>query len=83
MLPYLEPLERWEVSQPGNVLRIFERGGERKPEIGIPSLEEQPGKPGCETRRARIWNTPTYRPSVPWVAKDQIVRSLVEFPRYK
>jgi hypothetical protein len=31
VLPYLEPLERWEISQPGNVLRIFERGGRQKP----------------------------------------------------
>ena len=45
VLPYLEPLERWEVSQPGNVLRIFERGGRKKPEIGNPILDEDPGKP--------------------------------------
>jgi hypothetical protein len=45
VLPFLEPLERWEVSQPGNVLRIFERGGEKKPELGIPQLEERPGRP--------------------------------------
>ncbi len=30
VLPELEPLYRWEISQPGNVLRVFERGGERK-----------------------------------------------------
>lgn len=41
ILPYLEPIERWEISQPGNVLRVFERGGEKKPEVGIPSLDEQ------------------------------------------
>jgi hypothetical protein len=39
------PLERWEVSQPGNVLRVFERGGGKKGEIGLPSPEEEPGKP--------------------------------------
>jgi hypothetical protein len=27
ILPHLEPLARWEVSEPGNVLRVFERGG--------------------------------------------------------
>ena len=27
VLPQLEPLGRWEVSQPGNILRVFERGG--------------------------------------------------------
>ncbi len=45
VLPYLDPLERWEVSQPGNMLRAFERGGEKRAEIGIPDPEELPGKP--------------------------------------
>ena len=43
--PELEPLERWEISQPGNVLRVFERGGMKKGEIGNPELDEDPGKP--------------------------------------
>jgi hypothetical protein len=41
----LDPLFRWESSQPGNVLRVFERGGSKKAEIGNPSREEDPGKP--------------------------------------
>lgn len=45
VLPYLQPLERWEISQPGNVLRVFERGGGEKPEVGNPLLDESPGKP--------------------------------------
>jgi len=45
VLPELSPLYRWEISQPGNVLRVFERGGEKKAEIGNPSGEENPGKP--------------------------------------
>jgi hypothetical protein len=45
VLPFLEPIQRWEISQPGNVLRIFERGGEKKPELGIPQLDERPGRP--------------------------------------
>jgi hypothetical protein len=45
VLPELEPLLRWETSQPGNVLRVFERGGEKKGEIGNPKKEEAPGKP--------------------------------------
>ena len=45
VLPELSPLYRWEISQPGNVLRVFERGGEKKAEIGNPSGEESPGKP--------------------------------------
>ncbi|HWT87361.1 MAG TPA: hypothetical protein VN454_01070 [Candidatus Angelobacter sp.] len=45
VLPQLEPLLRWEISQPGNVLRVFERGGEKKGEIGNPKKDESPGKP--------------------------------------
>ncbi len=45
VLPELEPLYRWEISQPGNVLRVFERGGEKKSELGNPNREEDPGKP--------------------------------------
>src|SRR5882762_5602535 len=45
VLPELDPLLRWETSQPGNVLRVFERGGRKKAEIGNPSREEEPGKP--------------------------------------
>ena len=45
VLPELSPLNRWETSQPGNVLRVFERGGEKKAEIGNPTRAEQPGKP--------------------------------------
>jgi hypothetical protein len=45
ILPELAPLNRWETSQPGNVLRVFERGGEKKAEIGNPTREEDPGKP--------------------------------------
>ena len=45
ILPELIPLERWEVSQPGNVLRVFERGGGPRGEVGNPNREEDSGKP--------------------------------------
>jgi hypothetical protein len=41
----LEPLERWEISQPSNVLRVFERGGRKKSEVGNPNPDEDPGRP--------------------------------------
>ena len=44
-LPFLNPLPRWELSQPGNVLRVFERGGKRRLEVGLPDKEEENGKP--------------------------------------
>ncbi|HEV2194165.1 MAG TPA: hypothetical protein VGR55_01185 [Candidatus Acidoferrum sp.] len=45
VIPQLDPLYRWEISQPGNILRVFERGGHKKAEIGNPNREEVPGKP--------------------------------------
>ena len=45
VLPHLDPLGRWEVSQPGNILRVFERGGGERSEIGIPNPDEDPGRP--------------------------------------
>jgi hypothetical protein len=44
-LNVLDPIPRWEISQPGNVLRVFERGGRRRLEVGLPDKEEDPGKP--------------------------------------
>ncbi|HEX5229882.1 MAG TPA: hypothetical protein VFW44_19355, partial [Bryobacteraceae bacterium] len=45
VLPSLDPLARWEISQPGNILRVFERGGGERSEIGNPNPEEDPGRP--------------------------------------
>ncbi|PYS29549.1 MAG: hypothetical protein DMF75_17115, partial [Acidobacteria bacterium] len=45
LLDFLDPIPRWEISQPGNVLRVFERGGRRRSEVGLPDKEEDPGKP--------------------------------------
>jgi hypothetical protein len=55
VIPFLDPLPRFEISQPGNVLRIFERGGEFRIEVGVPEdlaapvalspSAEPPGRP--------------------------------------
>ena len=45
ILAQLLPLPRWETSQPGNVLRVFERGGRPRAELGNPGREEEPGRP--------------------------------------
>jgi hypothetical protein len=49
ILPFLEPLPRWEITQMGNILRTFERGGRKAAEIGNPITEEVPGKPTQNT----------------------------------
>jgi hypothetical protein len=45
ILPFLDPLPRWEISQMGNILRTFERGGRKAAEVGLPLPEEPPGRP--------------------------------------
>jgi len=45
LLDFLDPIAHWEIAQPGNVLRVFERGGKRRLEVGLPDKEEDPGKP--------------------------------------
>jgi hypothetical protein len=42
---FLDPLPRFERQQPGNILRIFERGGRFRPEIGNPERLEENGRP--------------------------------------
>jgi len=44
-LPFLDPLPRYNVTQPGNVLRAFERGGRLKLETSQPDKDNEPGKP--------------------------------------
>ena len=45
VLPYLDPLPRFEIGQPGNILRIFERGQRRPVDVGFPAIDEDPGRP--------------------------------------
>src|SRR5260370_17203777 len=45
VLPEITQLERWEISQPGNVLPVFERGGGPKAELRQPLPPAHPAKP--------------------------------------
>lgn len=49
VLDALLPLPQWEVTSPGDVFRVFERGGlfirSQFPEIGNPNPFEEPGRP--------------------------------------
>ena len=45
ILESLSPLPRWEITQPGNILRVFERGSKRRLEVGNPDKDEDNGKP--------------------------------------
>ena len=45
ILPFLDPLPRFNLSNPGNILRIFEKGGEKQLQLGVSTLDEPPGRP--------------------------------------
>jgi hypothetical protein len=45
ILPFLDPLPRNNITQSGNILRAFERGGRVKIETAQPEKENEPGKP--------------------------------------
>src|SRR6266536_3825711 len=45
VLPFIAPLVRWELGMPGNIFRVFERGGRRRLETGLPDAAEDPGRP--------------------------------------
>jgi hypothetical protein len=49
VLASLDPMPRWETTPPGQIFRVFERGGRNLrslfPEIGLPNRLEEPGRP--------------------------------------
>ncbi len=45
ILPFLDPLPRFNLGAPGNILRIFEKGSEKQLQLGDPTVFEPPGKP--------------------------------------
>jgi len=45
ILPFIEPLPRFNLSNPGNILRIFEKGGEKQLQLGLPTSDEPNGRP--------------------------------------
>ncbi len=45
ILATLSPLPRFNLSQPGNIFRIFEKGGLDGLSLGLPTPDEPPGKP--------------------------------------
>ncbi len=80
VLPFLEPLQRWEVSQPGNVLRVFERGGRKRPEIGNPDLEEEPGKPEIKLGERGFGTELRTDPVFLGLQKTRLLDPLLSFP---
>ena len=80
VVPFLDPLPRFEASQPGNVLRIFERGRRDPQEIGIPNPFEDPGKPRAGVSCPRPGNPQPHRPRLRRPAEDPALRPDAQLP---
>jgi len=80
VLPYLDPLQRWEISQPGNVLRVFERGGREKGEIGNPISDEDPGHPDVKLSTRGLGTELRTDPVFLGLQKTRLLDPLLSFP---
>ncbi len=83
ILPYLMPLPRWEIMQPGNILRVFENGGELKglpSDIGSPRIEEIPGKPEVKLSDRGYGTRLRTDPVFLGLQKTRLLDPLLSFP---
>ena len=79
-LASLEPLPRWEVTQPGNVLRVFERGGTKRGEIGNPTRLEEPGRPDAKLSDRGFGTNLRTDPVFLGLQKTRLLDPLLSFP---
>jgi hypothetical protein len=80
VLPYLDPLQRWQVSEPGNMLRVFERGGEKRPEIGNPDTEDVPGQPDLKLSDRGLGTSLRTDPVFLGLQKTRLLDPLLSLP---
>ncbi len=83
ILPYLMPLPRWEITQPGNVLRVFEQGGEIKglpSDIGSPNVAELAGKPEVKLSDRGFGTRLRTDPVFLGLQKTRLLDPLLSFP---
>ena len=80
VLPYLDSLPRWELSQPGNLLRVFERGGGPRSEVGNPNPEEDPGRPDDQLSDRGLGTLLRTDPVFIGLQKTRLFGPLLSFP---
>ena len=71
----MTPLERWEISQPGNVLRVFERGGGAKGEVGEPARDRRCRQARRQAQQPRIRHAAAHRSGFSRLAENAPARS--------
>ena len=76
ILPQILPLPRFNRSQPGNVFRIFEKGGAMPLFLGSPTLDEPPGKPERRLSERGLGTLNRTDPGHPRRAKNAASRSV-------
>jgi hypothetical protein len=80
VLPYLDPLQRWELSEPGNMLRVFERGGEKRSEIGNPNTDEPAGQPDLKLSNRGLGTNLRTDPVFLGLQKTRLLDPLLSMP---
>lgn len=83
ILTFLQPLPRWEVTQPGNVLRVFERGGEPKgqpSDIASPNIFEVAGRPDVKLSDRGFGTRLRTDPVFLGLQKTRLLDPLLSFP---
>ncbi|MBM82435.1 MAG: hypothetical protein CMJ78_17865, partial [Planctomycetaceae bacterium] len=80
VLPFLEPLQRFQKSHPGNILRIFERGGRFVVEVGIPERLEEPGRPRFRLSTRGLGTTNRTDPVYIGLQKTRLLDPTLNFP---
>lgn len=80
ILPELDPLLRWEISQPGNILRVFERGGGPRTDVGSPNPEEDPGRPDDKLSERGLGTTLRTDPVFLGLQKTRLLDPLLSLP---
>ncbi len=80
VLPYLDPLQRWEISEPGNLLRVFERGGMKRSEIGNPNTDDDSGDPDLKLSDRGIGTELRTDPVFLGLQKTRLLDPLLSFP---
>ena len=80
ILPFLDPLPRWELMPPGNVLRVFERGGGKRSEIGNPTRNEEAGRPDVKLSDRGFGTLLRTDPVFVGLQKTRLMDPLLSFP---
>ena len=82
VLDYLDPLPRWEVTQMGNILRAFERGGKVQRlelEVGLPNVLEEPGRPDMKLSDRGLGTQLATDPVFLGIQKTRLLDPLLSF----